>query len=85
MKTKFILALLFIVQITTAQKNNFMLKLLVVKRKAKKFFGLFFNGFYLPHELGHAYEFVLKGETIGFYEGEYFANTVAMLWWKKHH
>lgn len=53
--------------------------------EGKRIFGLFFNGFYLPHELGHAYEYLLKGNIETGYEGEYFANTVAMLWWKKHH
>lgn len=51
----------------------------------KEVFGLFFNGFYLPHELGHAFDFVLHGQTMGSYKGEYFANTVALLWWKKQH
>lgn len=71
-------------QVITEQKK-FFAEIAGNEEEGKRFFGLFFNGFYLPHELGHAYEFVLKGETIGSYEGEYFANTVAMLWWKKHH
>ncbi|KAF0239815.1 MAG: hypothetical protein Q8K64_06065 [Sediminibacterium sp.] len=49
----------------------------------KKLFGLFFNGFYLPHELGHAVEHYTKGNLKGSYKEEYFANIVAMLWWKK--
>jgi hypothetical protein len=67
------------------EQKKFFAEIAGNEEEGKRFFGLFFNGFYLPHELGHAYEFVLKGETIGSYEGEYFANTVAMLWWKKHH
>jgi len=51
--------------------------------KGKLAFGLFFNGFYLPHELGHALQDIVKGELVGSYENEYFANEVAMLWWRK--
>jgi len=49
----------------------------------KDMFRLFFNGFYLPHELGHALEHITKGNLKGSYQEEYFANTVGMLWWKK--
>ena len=51
--------------------------------EGKKLFGLFFNGFYLPHELAHAVEHYTKGDLKGSYKEEYFANIVAMLWWKK--
>lgn len=50
----------------------------------KAAFGYFFNGFYLPHELAHAMQDVMEGNVPGSYENEYFANVVAMLWWKKH-
>ncbi len=46
-------------------------------------FALFFNGFYLPHELGHGLQEMtepLKGPS---YDSEYFANIIAMLWWRK--
>lgn len=49
----------------------------------KNMFRLFFNGFYLPHELGHALEHITKGNLKGSYQEEYFANIVGMLWWKK--
>lgn len=49
----------------------------------KEMFRLFFNGFYLPHELGHALEHLTKGNINGSYQEEYFANIVGMLWWKK--
>lgn len=51
--------------------------------EGKKMFGLFFNGFYLPHELAHAVEHTTKGVLKGSYQEEFFANIVAMLWWKK--
>jgi len=47
-------------------------------------FGLFFNGFYLPHELGHALQDVAKGNLGQSYKGEYLANTIAILWWRKN-
>lgn len=49
----------------------------------KDLFRLFFNGFYLPHELGHALEHITKGNLKGSYQEEYFANIVAVLWWRK--
>ncbi|MGL2993827.1 hypothetical protein [Flavobacterium sp. TSSA_36] len=49
----------------------------------KEVFGLFFNGFYLPHELGHALQHEVEGNVLGSYESEYLANCIAMLWWKK--
>lgn len=49
----------------------------------KDMFRLFFNGFYLPHELGHALEHINKGNIKGSYQEEYFANQVGILWWKK--
>lgn len=67
------------------EQKQFFYEIAGSEAEGKKIFGLFFNGFYLPHELGHAYEFALKGEAQGSYKGEYFANTVAILWWKKHH
>lgn len=48
----------------------------------KEIFTLFFNGFYLPHELCHAFEDALDNLTQS-YQNEYFANTAAILWWKK--
>lgn len=67
------------------EQKQFFYEIAGGETEGKRIFGLFFNGFYLPHELGHAFEFVLKGESQGSYTGEYFANTVAILWWKKHH
>ena len=49
----------------------------------KDMFRLFFNGFYLPHELGHALEHIHKGTLKGSYQEEYFANIVGMLLCKK--
>lgn len=66
------------------QQKQFFYEIAGSEAEGKKIFGLFFNGFYLPHELGHAFEFVLRGNIMNSYESEYLANTVAILWWKKH-
>lgn len=50
----------------------------------KKVFGLFFNGFYVPHELGHAMQEIKDiSQSSVSYKNEYFANMVAIMWWKK--
>lgn len=51
--------------------------------EGKKIFALFFNGFYLPHELSHGFEEAMNNLNQS-YQNEYFANTAAILWWKKH-
>jgi hypothetical protein len=51
--------------------------------EGKNAFGLFFNGFYLPHELGHALQDIVEKGSVTSYNNEYFANTVAILWWRK--
>ena len=53
-----------------------------------RMFGLFFNGFYLPHELAHAVEWHLvfhtkKRTAQGYYMSEYFANTLAIIYWRQ--
>ncbi|MEK8180732.1 hypothetical protein WMW71_10315 [Flavobacterium buctense] len=50
----------------------------------ERMFGLFFNGFYLPHELGHALQdYVDKKNANVSFKNEYLANEIAMLWWRK--
>jgi hypothetical protein len=67
------------------EQKQFFYQLAGSESEGKKAFGLFFNGFYLPHELGHAFEFVLRGKINSSYESEYLANTIGFLWWKKQH
>lgn len=67
------------------EQKQFFYELGGSEAEGKRIFGLFFNGFYLPHELGHALEFMLYGQIEGSYQSEYLANTIAILWWKKHH
>lgn len=65
------------------QQQQFFYEVTGSEVAGKAAFGLFFNGFYLPHELGHAVEEAIRGNLKGSYEEEYYANTVSMLWWKK--
>lgn len=68
-------------------QKQFFYKVAGSEENGKKVFGLFFNGFYLPHELGHALEHTLqKGTESWFnspYDGEVFANKIGILWWRK--
>lgn len=63
--------------------KSFMNQVSGSEEKGKEVFGLFFNGFYIPHELGHALEHQTEGKVENGYESEYFANVVAILWWRK--
>lgn len=51
--------------------------------EAKKIFGMFFNTFYIPHEMAH-YLSHISGDSakLGSHEGEYFANQLAMVYWR---
>lgn len=55
------------------------------EEEGKRMFGLFFNGFYLIHEYGHAYQetYGPKNNKVS-YQNEHLANTIAMLYWKKN-
>ena len=65
------------------QQMEFFYKLGGNEKKGKEIFGLFFNGFYLPHELGHAIQNAANKRESNLYLNEYFANTVAILYWRK--
>lgn len=66
------------------EQQNFLNTVAGGEIEGKKAFGLFFNGFYLPHELAHGLQDMKRGDLKGSYENEYFANTVALLWWRKN-
>ena len=69
-------------QVIPAQKE-FFYKLGGTEAKGKEMFGLFFNGFFLPHEMGHALQNAANKRKGDLYQNEYFANTVAILYWKR--
>jgi hypothetical protein len=49
------------------------------EKAAKKIFGSFFNGFYIAQQLGNAVLFANEKGTTNKYRGDYFANTLAIL------
>lgn len=52
--------------------------------EAKKIFGLFFNGFYVPHEMAHYLSHISGDKArLHTYEGELFANQLAMVVWRE--
>lgn len=64
--------------------KKFFLTMRGNEKQGKKLFGLMFNGFYLPHELGHAWQGAKKMKIDdNRYESEYQANIIGMLWWRK--
>lgn len=65
------------------QQKSFFSTMAGSEEKGEKMFGLFFNGFYLSHELGHALQQAAKKRETNLYQNEYFANIVAILYWKK--
>lgn len=69
-------------QVIEPQKQ-FFYKVASGETEGREVFGLFFNGFYLPHELGHALQYAVKGKFTSPYEDEVFANQIAILWWRK--
>lgn len=68
-------------EVMPAQKD-FFYKLAGSKKKGEKMFGLFFNGFYLAHELGHALHTAAGKGKVDLYQGEYLANIVGILYWR---
>lgn len=52
------------------------------EKEGKEVFGLFFNGFYLAHELGHSFFNKTGKEFDNRYDSEYEANIFAILYWK---
>lgn len=64
------------------QQKDFFTEVSGGKKQGKEVFGLFFNGFYLVHELGHG-----LGESSGkkfdnAFDSESDANTIAILYWR---
>lgn len=53
------------------------------EKEGKEVFGLFFNGFFLAHELGHSFFNKAGKEFENKYDSEYEANTFAILYWKE--
>ncbi len=62
--------------------QGFCISIAGSKKDGKQLFGLFFNGFYVPHELGHALQFAADKRYDNEYYNEYNANIIGLLYWK---
>ena len=65
-----------------SEQKEFFFELGGGQENGKEIFGLFFNGFFLPHELGHALQEAANSKENNLYQNEYFANIVAILYWR---
>jgi len=54
------------------------------EQQGKEVFGLFFNGFYLTHEVGHSFTASSGKKFDNEYDSEYDANIIAMLFWQQN-
>ncbi len=72
----------FWTEVITPQKN-FFAEVAGGEKEGKEVFGLFFNGFYLAHELGHSFSFSAGKKFDNAYDSEYDANIIGMLFWKQ--
>jgi len=50
--------------------------------RGKSLAALFFYGFFLPHEVGHALQYHTNKVPKNAYDGEYEANELAVLYWR---
>lgn len=66
------------------QQKKFFAEVAGGEKEGREVFGLFFNGFYLAHELGHAIAGEAGVKHANAYDSEYAANVLAILYWKEH-
>jgi len=64
------------------QQKDFFYEVSGGEKQGKEVFGLFFNGFYLVHELGHGLAESAGKKFGNEYDSEYDANTIAILYWR---
>ncbi len=53
------------------------------KKEGERLSAMFFYGFFLPHEIGHALQFATNTRKDNEYDNEYAASEMALLYWKK--
>lgn len=64
------------------QQKDFFIEVSGGKKQGKEVFGLFFNGFYLVHELGHGLADSAGKKFDNAFDSEYDANTISILYWR---
>lgn len=52
------------------------------EKEGKEVFGLFFNGFFIAHEMGHSFSSKAGKKFDNNYDSEYDANIIAILYWR---
>ena len=65
------------------QQKDFFTEVSGGKKNGEEVFGLFFNGFYLVHELGHGLGGSTGKEFDNAFDAEYNANKIAIVYWRK--
>ncbi len=65
-----------------APQKKFFAEVSGGENEGKKFFGLFFNGFYLVHEIGHSIALSAGKKFENAFDAEYDANIFAILYWR---
>lgn len=68
--------------ISPAEFQDFCVNVAGNEAEGKKMFGLFFNGFYVAHEVAHAFQYAVNRLPDNEYDKEYTANVIAVLYWK---
>lgn len=63
-------------------QQNFFSEVAGSEKEGEEVFGLFFNGFYLAHEMGHSFAAKSLKKFDNAYDSEYDANTIAILYWR---
>lgn len=63
-------------------QKAFFAKVAGGENEGKEVFGLFFNGFYIAHELGHSISASAGKKFDNAYDSEYDANIIAILYWR---
>jgi hypothetical protein len=61
---------------------GFLTKAMGSEEAGKKMAGLFFYGFFLPHEVGHAFQFHANNVPDNNYDSEYKASELAVVYWR---
>lgn len=65
------------------QQKAFFTEVSGGENEGQKVFGLFFNGFFLVHEMGHTLTAAIGKAYSNRLDNEYDANTLAILYWRK--
>lgn len=63
--------------------KDLVLQILGSEAEEKKLAGLFYNGFFMPHEIAHSFQFTTNTRKDNEFDNEKIANEIALLYWRK--